>query len=363
MTKSRIHIATGDPISRRGGLHTVASSIANAQYELGFDSRIVDQINTPYLLRNFVSNSNYSALNSTSSKLSYPDSLIEYHFAQTALLTFPLFASKKMPRIFHFHGPWFLEGKVQGNGSLRALAKRSVEVIVYRSQAVMTTHSEAFKEVLLEEFGVPESRVKVVYPGVDLSKFKLRDKEMAREHFNFSPDKKVILCIRRLEPRMGIHLAIEALEHLEDSILVIAGTGSLDNRLRELANSKSYHERIQFLGRVEEEEHGLLFNAADVVIVPTLSFEGFGLVVWEALASGVPVVASRVGGLPEALGNFRDDFSFETGSIDDLVEKVNYALNCSKPQATFRAEVIDRTWHKTALEIESIAERIFGEVD
>jgi glycosyltransferase involved in cell wall biosynthesis len=227
----------------------------------------------------------------------------------------------------------------------------------------MTTHSNAFKEVLLNEFKIPEEKVRVVYPGVNLDKFQLRDKEQARQIFGLPSDQKVLLCIRRLEPRMGIHLAIDAMEHLADCVLVIAGTGSLAEKLREYANNKPYRNRIRFLGSVDEERHALIYNASDVVVVPTLSVEGFGLIVWEAFASGIPVVASRVGGLTEALGDFSSDYSFEAGSLEDLVEKIQFALSNAIPAETFREAVEDRTWKNTAIAIEDFTYETYGHVN
>jgi glycosyltransferase involved in cell wall biosynthesis len=256
-----------------------------------------------------------------------------------------------------------LEGKVQGNSRSRVYAKFLVEKFVYRNQTIMTTHSNAFKQVLIEEFQIPEQKIHVVYPGVDLDKFRPRDKVQARQVFGIKGDQKVLLCIRRLEPRMGINLAIDAIEHLRDCVLVIAGTGSLDESLRNYANSKPYRDRIRFLGVVDEANHSLIYNASDLVVVPTLSFEGFGLVVWEAFASGVPVVASQVGGLTEALGEFAEEYSFKTGSVEDLVKKIKFALSTQKHAETFTSAVRNRTWRNTALEIEAIVSRTYGSLD
>ena len=360
MTKNRVHIATGDPLSRKGGLNTVVASISNAQRELGFTVEVLDEIKSPLLLGNFSKASKYKNLADFQRHTNSSAPLIEYHFAQTALLTYPLFASKSTPTIFHFHGPWFLEGKVQGNSRTRVLAKYLIERLVYKNQTIMTTHSNAFKQVLIDEFHVPEQKIQVVYPGVDLEKFQLRDKSHARQFFGLRDDQKVLLCIRRLEPRMGIHLAIDAIEHLSDCVLLIAGTGSLNESIRGYASKKHYSERILFLGVVDEANHALVYNAADLVVVPTLSFEGFGLVVWEAFASGVPVVASRVGGLTEALGDFAVHYSFEPGSVDELVEKIKFALDKNPPPETIRNMVNDRTWTNTALAIEAIASKTYG---
>lgn len=359
MTKNRIHIATGDPLSRKGGLNTVVASLSNAQRELGFNVQVIDELRMQ-VRRKPNSKENWrKEINKFKSKAS-SESLVEYHFAQTALLTFPIFASPNTKSIFHFHGPWFLEGRVQGDSRMRVAAKRFIEQVVYKNQTVMTTHSEAFKDLLMSEFHLPEEKIHVVYPGVDLTKFQIRDKTFAQKAFGLDTGKKVLLCIRRLEPRMGIHLAIDAVEHFPDCVLVIAGTGSLNQSLREYAAAKSYSDRIKFLGVVDEDKHALIFSAADLVVVPTLSFEGFGLVVWEAFAAGVPVVASRVGGLTEALGSFSQGYGFETGSVVDFVDKIRFALASESTANDFRSSVADRTWINTALAIEAIASEAYG---
>lgn len=358
----RIHVATGDPISRRGGLHTVVQNLATAQLSLGLNAAVLEKINYPYLLDFLDSraNSKFRILRELRQERNQKNNLLHYHFAQSALMTYPLVFSKKTPHIFHFHGPWSLEGKAQGNSPAKVQLKFLIENLVYRQQSLITTHSDAFRELLISQFDVNRSSVQLVYPGVDLKKFEIRPKDLAREALGLGEHQKIFLCIRRLEPRMGLSLAIDAVEFFPDYTLVIAGTGSLDKSLRNYAASKHYHQRVKFLGPVSEEQHGLVFNAADLVLVPSLSFEGFGLVVWEAFASGVPVVASGIGGLPEALGAFADRLVFKTGSLDDFVSKIEAAIKLNLAPINLRKTVLHRTWENTAIEIETLAEKLLG---
>jgi glycosyltransferase involved in cell wall biosynthesis len=286
----------------------------------------------------------------------HPELLVEYHFAQSALVTFPLFLKRDVPRIFHFHGPWYLEGLAQGNSKVKSGLKFLVEKVVYDRQSMFTTHSEAFKKLLMQKFSVPDDKIKCIYPGVDLVKFDLGSQKLARERLGLPPEGKLILCLRRLEPRMGIELAIDAMGSFKDCVLVIAGKGSLDNSLRMYARSKPYANRIVFTGPISDENHNAIYQAVDLVVVPSISFEGFGLIVWEAFASGKPVVSSNVGGLPEAMLELNDEYTFLAGSQTDLENKIRKALNETWNAESIRQMVQPFTWQKTAQDIEIFVE-------
>jgi hypothetical protein len=89
--------------------------------------------------------------------------------------------------------------------------------------------------------------------------------------------------------------------------LLIAGAGEMSAALSKQITASGLTDSVTLLGRISDEDLANLYRASDVNVVPSLSFEGYGLVVLEAAASGTPTIATRVGGLPEALAGLDAD--------------------------------------------------------
>jgi glycosyltransferase involved in cell wall biosynthesis len=118
-----------------------------------------------------------------------------------------------------------------------------------------------------------------------------------------------VLVAGRLSEEKGVDTAIRAIGRLDGAALDIAGTGPEEGSLRNLANSVA-PGRVRFHGLVDKEEMQRLMLAAAVVVVPSRWYENQPMVVLEALARGVPVVGSALGGMPELI---------EPGATGDLV--------------------------------------------
>jgi glycosyltransferase involved in cell wall biosynthesis len=118
-------------------------------------------------------------------------------------------------------------------------------------------------------------------------------------------DDPVLFCSARVEPEKGMDLAIEAIRILRDEFprvrLRIAGDGTEVPALRAQAERAGLGEAIEFLGWQHPDRIPGLIDDATMVLVPSLR-EGFGLIALEGMLGGRPVVAARVDGLPEVLG-------------------------------------------------------------
>jgi glycosyltransferase involved in cell wall biosynthesis len=152
------------------------------------------------------------------------------------------------------------------------------------------------------ELGVAKDRVSVVSNGVDASLFHVRDKAHARHQVGWSSDEGLILYCGRMERDKGVLDLIKAFTRVCPQIdglsLALLGDGSAMQEAREMAQPLG--KRVQFLGARPLAEVPLWMSAADVVTLPSHA-EGSPNVVREALACGRPVVATRVGGIPELI--------------------------------------------------------------
>lgn len=152
-----------------------------------------------------------------------------------------------------------------------------------------------------------------------------------------------ILYVGSLTRHKGIQILIKAVKLIKkDSIkLTIIGSGIYKNKLENLAGTD---KRITFYGKVRNEYIESCYNKSDVLVVPSVWNEVFGIVVLEAFRAGVPVIASRIGGITEIVKNKYNGFLFESGNISQLkqilenilenpkilVELGNNAKNCVK---------------------------------
>ena len=141
---------------------------------------------------------------------------------------------------------------------------------------------------------------------------------------------KYIYSLRRLDPSKGIDVLIRAFNLIKDKFsdlyLVISGEGSEEKKLRELVNGFHLDERVVFTGTVELSRGISLLKGSLTTVVPSLS-EGGGLVNVEAQAAGCPVIASRVGGIPEYVKEGESGILFEAGNYEELAEKITQVLS------------------------------------
>jgi glycosyltransferase involved in cell wall biosynthesis len=130
---------------------------------------------------------------------------------------------------------------------------------------------------------------------------------------------------------MGLENLIAAMDKVRrqypDVLLLIAGKGALTETLQVQIEELGLVEQVRLLGFVSDRDLGLAYRAADFSIVPTVAWEGFGLIVIESLAAGTPVLGTPVGGIPEILQPFSEDLVFEGTSAEQLAQGIIEALS------------------------------------
>lgn len=187
--------------------------------------------------------------------------------------------------------------------------------------ASVITVSGALRDTLFE-LGMGGPHIEVLPNGVDLDMFRPVDRDVSRA--TASP--KRLLIVGHLKEGKGHHLAISALRQLTDCVLTVAGAGPLRGALEEHARSAGVAGRVEFLGRVPHDQLVRHYNAADALVLAS-EREGMPNVVLEALACGTPAVASRVGGIPEALADPASGVLMDEVSVDGLVAAVRALLH------------------------------------
>lgn len=182
---------------------------------------------------------------------------------------------------------------------------RTVERTALNGATRVLVLSRYTKSLVAAEYPAALGRVRQVSGGVNAEKFR-RDPPTSglRARYGVPADACLLLTVRRLEPRMGLDVLLRAMTHLppsRDVRLVIAGDGTLSEALRNLAEDLGLRTRVLFTGHVSEDELRAWYRTADLFVLPSVAYEGFGMVTLEALASGTPVIGTPVGATPELL--------------------------------------------------------------
>lgn len=216
--------------------------------------------------------------------------------------------------------------------------------------------SEDAKADLLEIFRVPESKVKVIYLGVE-ERFKKAAPVEPDKLRESNIDFPYILNVGVIEPRKNLAGLVEAFCLLKESkkiphhLVVAGGEGCFYREVISQIDKSKYREQIHLLGYTPDEELPALYAAADVFVYPSF-YEGFGLPVAEAMACGTPVVTSNSTSLPEVASgaaHLVDPANSEeiAWGIEKILFDTAYARTLSE-KGKERAKSFD--WRKTAIE-------------
>jgi glycosyltransferase involved in cell wall biosynthesis len=189
-----------------------------------------------------------------------------------------------------------------------------------RSAQSLVTVSDDLAKQMVSLGELDPDRVQVVRNGVDLDRFCPGDRLAARRALHLPESIPLILAVGRLVRAKGFHLAARALTHLPDANLVLVGEGPDRRPIAATAAG-----RCHFLGSLAPDQVAVAYRACNVLVLPSQR-EGWPNVVNEALASGLPVVASAVGSLPEILSDPSVGALVPQGEVDPLVAAVTRFL-------------------------------------
>lgn len=168
--------------------------------------------------------------------------------------------------------------------------------------------SEATKEDLRRRVGIKNSRIEVIYEGIDNKVFKKLSNDLLRSILNkYKLQKnKYFFFVGTIQPRKNLERIIKAyarfLQDNPDYQLILAGGRGWDSEaIYSLPKELGIEESVRFIGRVTDEDVVGLYNGATALVYPSL-FEGFGLPIIEAFACGCPVITSNTSSMPEVAG-------------------------------------------------------------
>lgn len=210
-------------------------------------------------------------------------------------------------------------------GSRLATAPLAAAIALHRALGTLTRHVDAF--IVFTEF----QRDLAVRAGLPAQRIHIRP--------NFHPNppassaswalRRGALYVGRLAEEKGVPVLLEAWRRWGEAAphLTLAGDGPDRSRLEALARDAGLATRVRFLGRVSPDQIERLLRETQVLVVPSIWFEGYPLVVREAFASGVPVAASRLGPLATIVEDGRSGIHFAAGNAEELATRLRAAFD------------------------------------
>jgi glycosyltransferase involved in cell wall biosynthesis len=212
-----------------------------------------------------------------------------------------------------------------------------LERVATRRAAVILVLSDFSAELLRSRRPDVADRIRVVGGGVDDAFFDPPHDDGCRTRLGI-PSGILLFTARRLEPRMGVDVLLEALPLAADDrlVLAVAGTGSMRTTLERQVRRLGLQDRVRLLGRVSEEDLRMLYAAADLFVLPTVAYEGFGMSTVEALAAGTPVLGTAVGATPEILQGLSPEFVVPRAEPDALAQGLRNVLPLLGPDLRAR---------------------------
>ena len=242
----------------------------------------------------------------------------------------------------HLHDLWFLVPTVYfkklrtiglSHTFLGVSKKDFLHTFLYRRLDRMICMTGLHKKNLLENLNLPEEKFEVIPNMVDMNRFSPSNRSsFLYQKYNIPQNKLLVGVVGRLDEHKGQKEAIQAMEHLRqysDRIhLLIVGEDTLNNpgtgkRLKNMVREKGLHEMVTFTGFMDHVEKAIA--SLDILLVPS-SAETFGRTIIEGMASGVPVISTRAGGVPDIISDKQTGLLVEPQNSRDLAVAIEKLL-------------------------------------
>ena len=216
-----------------------------------------------------------------------------------------------------------------------SLLRSSEKKLMKRSDALIAVSMYTKKE-LTEFYDIDEEKIHIIYNGVDVQKFKPnKDRAGLRRELGLEEKQKIILFVGRLYQRKGLDTLFQSIskvvQNFKDAKFVISGEGFRQNKekLLKLAEKLKIENSVLFVGYFPDEKLPDLYAASDIFVLPAL-YENFPFAILEAQATGLPVISTKVGGIPELVTNNKNGLLVEPANSEQLTEEIMILLKNPK---------------------------------
>jgi D-inositol-3-phosphate glycosyltransferase len=233
------------------------------------------------------------------------------------------------PLVFTIHNPtpWMCKYESPYEQKFREAAYRLIDAnIIGRTDHIIAVN-QRLKDEIVAKWSTPTSKVTVVPNGVDTRAFHPDSRKAADLRVKYGIEGMYCLFVGQLRSRKGVDSLLKAFSEINDSTMkcVVVGDGPERGKLEKLVDDLKLNSRVSFTGAVPFEDLTGLYAGAEFFVLPTVA-EGSPLVVLEALASGLPVISTKVSGIPEIVDDEHNGFIVPPRDVHALAERMKLLI-------------------------------------
>ncbi|HUS94624.1 MAG TPA: glycosyltransferase family 1 protein [Patescibacteria group bacterium] len=274
--------------------------------------------------------------------------------------------NKKTPTLLTIHDLSFIRYPETFTPELVAYLNQIVPWSINRATHILAD-SKTTKDDLVTQWNVDPVKVSVLYSGVGGNFEPItnpRSIKKVRKKYDLG-DKPYLISVGTVQPRKNYRMLIRAFrpvaENFPNDLIIVGGKGWMHDQILGEVEAQGLHGRVKFLGYVDDSDLPALYSAATILASPSL-YEGFGLPILEAMACGVPVIASNVSSLPEVVGDAgvllpTEDTDAWSQAMMNLIEDMSQRTKLVGA-GFLRARQF--TWSKSAKELMSIYDQLLA---
>jgi glycosyltransferase involved in cell wall biosynthesis len=274
--------------------------------------------------------------------------LLYIHMPECCL---PFLFYKNIPVIYHQHGsgnPVALSKFLYARGYFFRSVYELILKLIYRKADWIIAIDQLCNKKAIKNGA--EKKTTLLMNAIDIKKYKPDEisRQLTRQKYGIKPEQYVILFVGRIEKTKGVFRLLNCITHLNSKKvhyhIFLAGDGSYLQNAKNYVEEKKIKDVVTLLGRVDHEKLPSYYNMADVLVLPS-DMEGVPMVILESLSCGTPVVASRVGGIPDIVKDGRNGFL-----VDDLSPQNLTSILVKTLQMKTDRKIISSTVHQFSVD-------------
>lgn len=265
--------------------------------------------------------------------------LIHANFFMSAMVAADLKAILNIPFVVTFHALGHVRRIHQKEQDKFPAERLAIEEATVRKADLIIAECPQDKEDLMQFYHASEDKITIIPCGFSPSEFYPINQTLARIILNLPTEEKIILQLGRMVPRKGVDNVVRALGNLKSSgnpirLVVVGGETDAPDaalcpeiaRLQKIASEEGVLDAITFVGRKDRNVLKYYYSAADIFIT-TPWYEPFGITPLEAMACGIPVIGSNVGGIKSSVVNGRTGYLVPPNNPKALARKIKQLIS------------------------------------
>lgn len=254
------------------------------------------------------------------------------------------------PLVVHVHATEF--DRTGGTGANEVVYKMEKQGMEIADKIIAVSHFT--KNIIIEHYGIPESKIEVVHNGTSANKNTLCDDADRCTPLDILKTRggKIVLFVGRITLQKGpeyfLRAAKKVLEFEPNTIFVVAGSGDMHGQMMRETASLGISKNVLFAGFLRGQELEQIYRAADLYVMPSVS-EPFGLTALEAVENGTPVLLSKQSGVSEVINHALSVDFWDTDEMaNKMVSVIRYNCLGNEMRSNARRELMRITWDKAA---------------